>query len=163
MLDSLSGGRLDLGAGRGATLQEMSAMGVNPDTTYAEVEEALRMIGNMWGGKTGEEDFEWHGEMLKVSPHPILPRPVQLPHPPLFLACTKNDTVGLAAEFGIGALVLGFSGPEDIASLRKIYDDSIANRTKKRFVSSAVNDHFSALCPTIVLDDKDDAFKVGAR
>jgi alkanesulfonate monooxygenase SsuD/methylene tetrahydromethanopterin reductase-like flavin-dependent oxidoreductase (luciferase family) len=163
MLDSLSGGRLDLGAGRGATLQEMSAMGVDPDRTYAEVEEALRMIGSMWRGQNGEEDFEWHGELLQVSPHPILPRPVQLPHPPLYLACTKNDTVGLAAEYGIGALVLGFSGPEDIAKLRQIYDDTIAARSKKRFVSTHVNDHFSALCPTIVLDDKDAAFKVGAR
>src|SRR6476646_2715671 len=45
MLDALSGGRLDLGSGRGATLQEMSAVGVDPDRTYAEVEEALNMIG----------------------------------------------------------------------------------------------------------------------
>ena len=48
MLDILSGGRLDLGAGRGATLQEMSLCGVDPDRTYDEVEEALRMIGAMW-------------------------------------------------------------------------------------------------------------------
>ena len=163
MLDVLSNGRLDLGAGRGATLQEMSAMGVDPDRTYAEVEEALRMIGSMWRGKTGEEDFEWHGELLQVAPHPILPRPVQLPHPPLYLACTKRDTVGLAAEYGIGSLVLGFSGPDDIADLRKIYDDAIKTRSKKRFVSTEVNDHFSALCPTIVLDDKAEAFQVGAR
>src|SRR5919204_4918220 len=38
MLDILSGGRLDLGAGRGATLQEMSAFGVDPHNTYAEME-----------------------------------------------------------------------------------------------------------------------------
>ena len=163
MLDLLSGGRLDLGAGRGATLQEMSAMGVKPDRTYAEVEEALRMIGSMWRGEEGGDDFEWHGELLQVASHPILPRPVQLPHPPLYLACTKNDTVSLAAEYGIGALVLGFSGPDDVASLRKIYDDGIANRNGKRLVSSQVNDHFSALCPTIVLGDAHDAFQVGAR
>jgi alkanesulfonate monooxygenase SsuD/methylene tetrahydromethanopterin reductase-like flavin-dependent oxidoreductase (luciferase family) len=163
MLDLLSNGRLDLGAGRGATLQEMSAMGVDPDRTYAEVEEALRMIGSMWRGDKGDDDFEWHGELLQVAPHPILPRPVQLPHPPLYLACTKRDTVNLAAEYGIGALVLGFSGPDDIAGLRKIYDEGIAGRTGKRFVSSVVNNHFSALCPTIVLDDKQHAFQVGAR
>src|SRR6478735_652360 len=44
MLDTLSGGRLDLGAGRGATLQEMSLCGVDETTTAAQVEEALRMI-----------------------------------------------------------------------------------------------------------------------
>src|ERR1700682_3536179 len=57
MLDVLSGGRVDLGAGRGATLQEMSAFGVDPKRTYAEVEEALRMIGHMWQ----EDTFEGRG------------------------------------------------------------------------------------------------------
>src|SRR4051794_6720789 len=65
MLDVLSNGRLDLGAGRGATLQEMSAMGVDPQHTYAEVEEALRMIGSMWSGDAAGHDFEWHGELLQ--------------------------------------------------------------------------------------------------
>jgi alkanesulfonate monooxygenase SsuD/methylene tetrahydromethanopterin reductase-like flavin-dependent oxidoreductase (luciferase family) len=160
MLDVLSNGRLDLGAGRGATLQEMSAMGVDPDRTYLEVEEALRMIGSMW---QDPERFEWHGEQLQVAEHPILPRPVQLPHPPLFLACTKSDTVTLAAEYGVGALVLGFSGPDDVADLHRRYTETIATRSKKRFVSTDVNDHFSALCPTIVLDDVDTAIQAGAR
>jgi alkanesulfonate monooxygenase SsuD/methylene tetrahydromethanopterin reductase-like flavin-dependent oxidoreductase (luciferase family) len=162
MLDVLSGGRLDLGAGRGATLEEMSAMGVDPDRTYAEVEEALRMIGSMWRGEDGEH-FEWHGELLKVADHAILPRPVQMPHPPLFLACTKNETVRLAAEYGIGSLVLGFSGPDDVAELRRIYDETIERRSRKRFVSSQVNDHLAALCPTIVLEDAEEALQVGAR
>ena len=165
MLDNLSGGRLDLGAGRGATLQEMSLCGVDPKRTYAEVEEALRMLGHMWQ----EDTFEWQGELITVEsstgrgPHSVLPRPVQRPHPPLFLACTKRDTVALAAEYGIGALVLGFAGIEEVAGLRKIYDDTIATRTGDRFVSTVVNDHFSALCPTIVLDDGDEALNIGAR
>jgi alkanesulfonate monooxygenase SsuD/methylene tetrahydromethanopterin reductase-like flavin-dependent oxidoreductase (luciferase family) len=165
MLDNLSGGRLDLGAGRGATLQEMSLCGVDPKRTYEEVEEALRMIGHMWQ----EDTFEWHGDLLTVEPapdrdpHPVLPRPIQRPHPPLFLACTKRDTVALAAEYGIGALVLGFAGIEEVAGLRKIYDEGIATRTGDRFVSTIVNDHFSALCPTIVSDDGDAALRVGAR
>lgn len=163
MLDVLSGGRLDLGAGRGATLQEMSTMGVDPTLTYAEVDEALRIIGSMWRGEDGD-GFEWHGERIQIGPaRTILPRPVQMPHPPLFLACTKNDTVALAAEYGIGALVLGFSGPDDVAGLRKIYDETIATRDGKRFVSSKINNHFSALCPTIVLDDRDAALQIGAR
>lgn len=163
MLDVLSNGRVDLGAGRGATLMEMSTMGVDPSRTYAEVEEALRMIGSMWRGPEGA-DFEWHGELLQVSPpRTILPRPVQMPHPPLFLACTKHDTVKLAADYGVGALVLGFAGPDEVRELRRIYDDAIAVRNGRRFVSSQTNDHFAALCPTIVLDDRARAIQVGAR
>src|SRR4029079_9810253 len=81
----------------------------------------------------------------------ILPRPVQLPHPPLYLACTKRDTVTLAAEYGIGALVLGLAGIDEVTELVKIYKASIASRTGERFVSTVTNDHISALCPTIVL------------
>jgi len=159
MLDILSNGRLDLGAGRGATLREMSLCGVDPDRTYAEVDEALRMIGRMWVG----DEFEWHGPLLEIEPHTVLPRPVQLPHPPLYLACTKRDTVALAAEYGVGALVLGFAGTDEVAHLNQIYRDTIAKRRGDRFVSRVTNDHLSALCPTIVLDDGAEALRIGAR
>ena len=86
-----------------------------------------------------------------------------MPHPPLFLACTKRDTVELAADYGVGALVLGFAGPDEVRSLREIYDKGIADRSGKRFVSSRTNDHFAALCPTIVLDDREEALRIGAR
>ena len=158
MLDVLSNGRVDVGAGRGATLQEMSAFGVNPEDTYAQMEESLRIIANCWR----QEDFEWHG-LLDIAPHPILPRPVQDPHPPLYMACTKKDTVRLAAELGVGALVLGFAGASEIREMREIYDKTIASRTDERFVSDHANNHFSALCPAVVLDDRDKAFKIGAR
>ncbi len=159
MLDVLSGGRLDLGAGRGATRQETSLCGVDPDRTRAELDESLRIIARAWQA----DELEWHGELLDIPPHPILPRPVQEPHPPLFLACSRRDTLALAAEYGVGALVLGFSGPEQIAELRRAYSAAIAARTGERRVSTVVNDHFAALCPTIVLDDREEAVRIGAR
>jgi alkanesulfonate monooxygenase SsuD/methylene tetrahydromethanopterin reductase-like flavin-dependent oxidoreductase (luciferase family) len=158
MLDILSGGRLDLGAGRGATRQEMSLLGVNPADTYPQVEEALQMISHMWD----HDEFEWHGS-FDIAPHPVLPRPVQAPHPPLFMACTKEDTVRLAADYGIGSLVLGFAGLDEVRHLRKIYAEAVETRSGDRFVSSTVNDHFTALCPTTVLDDGDEALRIGAR
>ena len=159
MLDLLSGGRLDVGAGRGATQQEMGLFGVDVADTYPEVEETLRILSRIWR----EERFEWHSDRLDIPSRPITPRPVQAPHPPMFMACTKQDTVRLAADMGVGALVLGFGGPDDIAGLRKIYDDAIALRSGDRFVSDHANDHFSALCPTIVLDDAAEAFRIGTR
>ena len=158
MLDVLSGGRVDLGSGRGATLQEMTLCGVDPERTYAEVEEALQMIGAMWQ----KEEFEWHGS-FEIEPHEVLPRPVQWPHPPLFMACSKENTIELAAEYGVGALVLGFAGLDEVAHYRTMYAEAIERRTGDRFVSSEVNDHFTALCPTIVTDDADEALKIGAR
>ena len=157
-LDALSGGRLDVGAGRGATLQEMSAFGVQPEDTYDQVEESLQILSRVWL----EDEFEWHGS-LEIAPHPIIPRPVQMPHPPLYLACTKRDTVQLAAELGVGALTLGFAGLDEIRILRELYDEAREAADGSRFVSSHPTVHFSALCPTIVLDDRDKAFSIGAR
>ncbi len=159
MLDILSNGRLDVGGGRGATRQETSLFGVDPDDTYPELEETMRIISNAWR----DETFEWHSDKIDFAPHPIVPRPVQEPHPPLFLACTKKDTMRLAAEFGVGALTLGFAGPEEVAELHAIYAQGIKERDGSRLVSDVANDHFSALCPTIVLDDANDALRIGAR
>ncbi|MGY0022113.1 LLM class flavin-dependent oxidoreductase [Streptomyces sp. YJ-C3] len=158
-LDLLSGGRLDLGAGRGGTVQETSLCGVDKDRTTQEVEEALRIIGKAWE----KDELEHHGPLLDIGPHPILPRPAQTPHPPLFLACSRTDTLRQAAELGVGALVMGFAGPESIAEMRGAYDAAIAGRTPERLVSSAVNDHFAVLCPTIVSDDREAARRIGIR
>jgi alkanesulfonate monooxygenase SsuD/methylene tetrahydromethanopterin reductase-like flavin-dependent oxidoreductase (luciferase family) len=158
MLDALSGGRVDLGAGRGATLQEMTLCGVDPARTHHEVEESLRMISAMWR----HDEFSWDGE-LKIAPHPILPRPVQMPHPPLFLACSKDETVRLAAEYGVGALVLGFAGLDQVAGYHEMYRTACKNRTGERLVSTEINESFTALLPSVVLDDGDEAFRIGAR
>ncbi|MFE5935180.1 LLM class flavin-dependent oxidoreductase [Streptomyces sp. NPDC056470] len=158
MLDVLSGGRVDIGAGRGATRQEMRMYGVRQEDTYPQMEEALRIFSGAWR----EERFEWHGS-IDIGPGAVLPRPMQDPHPPLFMACSKHDTLRLAAELGIGALVLGFAGADDVRAMRKVYDDAIAVRDGSRLVSTEVNDHFSALCPTVVLDDAERALRLGTR
>ncbi|MFD3761956.1 LLM class flavin-dependent oxidoreductase [Streptomyces sp. NPDC058622] len=158
MLDVLSGGRVDVGAGRGATRQEMSMFGVRPQDTRPQTEEALRIFAAAWR----EPEFEWHGS-LDIGPGAILPRPVQEPHPPLFMACSQHESLGLAAELGIGALVMGFSGADDVRAMRTVYDEAIAARDGGRFVSTEANDHFSALCPTIVLDDAERALRLGTR
>ncbi|MHB1584601.1 MAG: LLM class flavin-dependent oxidoreductase [Acidimicrobiales bacterium] len=165
MLDIISGGRLDLGAGRGGTQQEMSLCNVDPDRTVAEVREALRIIGHIWL----EDEFSWHSDLLDIeapagaTAHRVVPRPVQEPHPPLFLACTHADTVRTAAEYGVGALAFGFAGVDHVASLRKMYDESAAARTEATMVATVANDHLAALCPTIVLDDREQARQIGAR
>ncbi|WP_395360102.1 LLM class flavin-dependent oxidoreductase [Streptomyces sp. YH02] len=158
MLDVLSGGRVDIGAGRGATRQEMRMFGVRPEDTRPQTEEALRIFAAAWR----EPEFEWHGS-LDIGPGAVLPRPVQHPHPPLFMACSQHASLRQAAELGIGALVMGFAGADDVRAMRSVYDEALAGRDGSRFVSTEVNDHFSALCPTVVLDDADRALRLGTR
>ncbi|WP_222598416.1 hypothetical protein [Lentzea tibetensis] len=68
-------------------------------------------------------------------------------------------TIATAAAYGVGALVLGFGGPDHIRELRGTYDKAIG----EHLVSTEVNDHFAALCPTVVLPDRDRAREVGLR
>ncbi|NEA22834.1 LLM class flavin-dependent oxidoreductase [Actinomadura bangladeshensis] len=159
MLDALSGGRLDLGGGRGSTRMEMGMYGVDPSDTYPQMEESLRFLAAAWR----DERVDWHTDLLDVGPAKILPRPVQAPHPPLYMACSKRDTVELAAELGVGALVMGFAGPEEVQMMYDLYHRRIRTRSGDRLVSTETNDRFVALCPTIVLDDGDRALRIGAR
>src|SRR5437667_389207 len=78
-------GRANLGAARGGTEQEMSLCGVDPETSVAQVREALTFIGHCWRNET----IEWDSDLLKIHsppnrpPHTVVPRPIQMPHPPL--------------------------------------------------------------------------------
>ena len=106
------------------------------DTT-PQVEEALRFIGHCWR----EDTIEWDSELLKIQPppgrppHTVVPRPVQIPHPPLFLACTNPETVRRAAQYGVGPMVLGFGGPEMIGEMRRMFDEERATRDPDAVVS----------------------------
>jgi alkanesulfonate monooxygenase SsuD/methylene tetrahydromethanopterin reductase-like flavin-dependent oxidoreductase (luciferase family) len=159
MLDILSNGRVDFGAGRGASQQEVGAFGMEQAQTQAHMEASLRAIPRMWR----DDYFEFHSDVLEIPPRPIRPRPVQKPHPPLFLACTRPETLSLAGKLGVGALCLGFNGPDDIAEKRTLYDAAINARQPTDMVGEIANDHLSALCPTTVLDDREEARKFGLR
>jgi alkanesulfonate monooxygenase SsuD/methylene tetrahydromethanopterin reductase-like flavin-dependent oxidoreductase (luciferase family) len=158
-LDILSGGRVDLGVGRGATFQEMGAFNIAMEDTLDQMVEAISMIPKMWR----DEDFEWHGKLLDVPPRPIIPKPMQTPHPPLYMACSREDTLRLAAELGLGALAMGWGGPEDTMVKRKIYDEAIAARDLSTIVGEAPVNHLSGLVPACVLPDRDQARKIGLR
>ena len=166
MLDIISGGRLNLGAARGGTAQEMSLCSVDPAMTEPQVREALRFLGRCWR----EDEIEWHSDLLTIQAlpdrptHQIVPRPVQMPHPPLFLACSNPETVRTAARYGVGPMVLGFGGPDSVAKIRAAFDEERAIRDPDDFVSpGVVNDELSALCPTFLMEDREEAQRTGAR
>ena len=59
-----------------------------------------------------EEPFAgYDGRFLKMPPRNVVPKPMQKPHPPLWVACSRKETIHLAAEKGIGALSFSFIEP----------------------------------------------------
>ncbi|HWX09679.1 MAG TPA: LLM class flavin-dependent oxidoreductase [Gaiellaceae bacterium] len=159
MLDILTEGRLDVGIGKGATDEEQLAFGVDKERAQDEMLESLAMLPRMWQ----DEIFEHTSELIQVPPRRILPKPVQDPHPPLFLACTREAMFTYAGEHGIGALALGFAGPDDVATKNEIYRTAIANRNDSDVIGAFANDKLVALCPAIVLEDRDKAQRIGFR
>ena len=57
------------------------------------------------------------GKYVQMPPRNVVPKPVQKPHPPLWVACSRRDTILLAAEKGIGALTFAFIDPEEARQL----------------------------------------------
>lgn len=159
MLDILSNGRLDVGVGRGATPRETGTFGITPEETQQQLEETLRMLPGLWT----EDDYSYSSDLIEIPPRTIVPKPVQQPHPPLFMACTKEATLEMAGALGVGALALGFAGPDDIAAKNKVYRSAVERRRPEDVVGRVPLDHFSALCPAVVLDDGDEARRIGFR
>jgi alkanesulfonate monooxygenase SsuD/methylene tetrahydromethanopterin reductase-like flavin-dependent oxidoreductase (luciferase family) len=100
MLDILSGGRADIGTGRSGTWTELGGMGANPDITKASWDEYVRVLPKMWM----QETFSWQGEFFSMPERAILPKPVQKPHPPMYVAVITPGTELEAADRGLGAL-----------------------------------------------------------
>lgn len=159
-LDILSNGRLRVGFGKGGTQQEAGTFGYNVEDLPPMITEAMYLIPRLWT----EHPFTGHdGEFVSIPPRPIHPKPLQDPHPPVYMACTHNDTLEVAGERGIGALVLGFGGPDQVAEKNRIYRKAFADRDPKQQVGLRPTEHFAALCPTVVLDDRDRAREMGIR
>ena len=135
-LDLISNGRLEFGTGRSATWTEVGAFGIDPDATKEMWDEVIRAIPRMWT----EDEFEWNGKYFKMPPRNVLPKPIQDPHPPMWVAVSSPETAVQAAERGIGMLGVTLGTPADykrlVADYRRIikHCDPVG-----KFVNNQVN------------------------
>ncbi|ETX07002.1 MAG: hypothetical protein ETSY2_13735 [Candidatus Entotheonella gemina] len=121
-LDLLSDGRVDFGIGEGATRLELGAFGIPAKRKRAMALEAAEQICNMMV-LTPYPGYE--GEGFSMPCRNVLPKPLQTPHPPLWMACTNRDTIKVAAANGIGALAFSFLDPDEARTWSGIYYDII--------------------------------------
>jgi alkanesulfonate monooxygenase SsuD/methylene tetrahydromethanopterin reductase-like flavin-dependent oxidoreductase (luciferase family) len=99
-LDVLSGGRLELGTARSSTWTELGMFEADPDATKMDWDEYCRVLPRMWT----EERFSHDGRCFSMPERAILPKPLQKPHPPLWVTVTSPGTELDAADRGIGCL-----------------------------------------------------------
>jgi alkanesulfonate monooxygenase SsuD/methylene tetrahydromethanopterin reductase-like flavin-dependent oxidoreductase (luciferase family) len=158
-LDILSNGRVHFGMGKGGTQQEAGTFGYDLAELQPMIDESMYLIPKIMV----EDEIEHDGTHIRIPRRPIHPKPYQDPHPPLYMACTRADALTTAGARGIGALVLGFAGPDDIASKNAIYRAAWAKRKAEDQVGFRPTEHLAALCPALVLDDREKARKIGLR
>jgi alkanesulfonate monooxygenase SsuD/methylene tetrahydromethanopterin reductase-like flavin-dependent oxidoreductase (luciferase family) len=154
-LDILSNGRVDWGSGKSSSLVEQGAFEIDRAELEGQWMEALSMIPRMWRSDV----FEWNGKYFHIPPTSIIPKPVQRPHPPIFAACSRPETVELAGRLGIGSL--NFTAGTDEYLLRKVesYRNAIATA---RGVTN-INSQFCCTPSALVLEDDRQACEYGFR
>jgi alkanesulfonate monooxygenase SsuD/methylene tetrahydromethanopterin reductase-like flavin-dependent oxidoreductase (luciferase family) len=159
MLDILSDGRVHFGVGRGGSQQESGTFGYDIAKLQPMIDEAMYLIPRIFV----EEEIEHHGEFINIPRRPIRPKPFQQPHPPMYMACTNELSVLRAGERGMGALVMGFAGPADVANKNRMYREAFRDRDPARQVGFRPTEHLAALCPAVVLADRQRARRIGLR
>jgi alkanesulfonate monooxygenase SsuD/methylene tetrahydromethanopterin reductase-like flavin-dependent oxidoreductase (luciferase family) len=105
VLDILSGGRLEMGTGRSATWTELGGFQANPDETKKTWDEFVHAIPKMWT----QERYSHDGQFFSMPSRAVLPKPVQEPHPPLWVAVSSPGTEDDAADRGMGCLGVNFT------------------------------------------------------
>ena len=157
MLDLVSGGRVELGTGETSSGAELEGFGVDRETKRAQWEELLPVVARMMV----EEPFAGaDGRFLTMPPRNVVPKPVQKPHPPLWVACSRRETIRLAAEKGIGALSFSFVEPEEAKAW---VDEYHAIVDSERCVPGgfAVNPQVACVLPMMCAPDEAQAIERG--
>jgi alkanesulfonate monooxygenase SsuD/methylene tetrahydromethanopterin reductase-like flavin-dependent oxidoreductase (luciferase family) len=120
-LDLLSDGRLEMGFAR-STIPEWRVFQIPPEETKAQLQETLRMVPKMWTN----ERFTYKSDRFEINDRPIIPKPLQQPHPPMWMAAGSPDSFVTAGQNGVGVLgVTIFTQIEAMADLLKMYREAI--------------------------------------
>jgi len=156
-LDLISDGRVEFGTGEASSEAELGGFLVDRATKRAQWAEALDAVTRLMV----ETPFAgYHGEFLEMPQRNVVPKPLQKPHPPLWVACSRRDTIHLAAQKGIGALSFSFIEPSEA---RRWVDDYYNTLQSDECVPGgfAVNPNLAVVVPLMCHHDEQTAIDRG--
>ncbi|MGE0539978.1 MAG: LLM class flavin-dependent oxidoreductase [Dehalococcoidia bacterium] len=122
LLDVLSGGRVNWGAGRGNDPVEFGVFGLDRDSSYAKFREHVDVVLRAWQ----DERLTYDGEFVQVRDVEVLPKPLQQPHPPVWVAATSPDAIEWAAAAGHSILMDPHSSHVEIGRKLTAYRSGLA-------------------------------------
>ena len=155
-LDIISGGRLEFGTARSSTWTELGGFEVNPDETKKTWDEFVHVLPKMWT----QEQFSYQGLSFSMPERAILPKPLQKPHPPMWVTVTSPGTEVDAAERGLGCLGVAATGFAEQERRTKAYHKIIKDCEP---VGEVVNDQVGTLNFLYCHEDPDIAANRGLR
>ena len=111
-LDLVSNGRVEFGTGESASLMELGGfnVGFDPVEKRRMWKEGVEQCTNMM---VMDPYPGFKGEFFEMPCRNVVPKPLQKPHPPLWVACSNRETIKMAARYGIGALTFAFVDPRE--------------------------------------------------
>jgi alkanesulfonate monooxygenase SsuD/methylene tetrahydromethanopterin reductase-like flavin-dependent oxidoreductase (luciferase family) len=117
LLDVLSGGRVNWGAGRGFARVEFENFGVPPQESTSRFHETVEIVLRAWT----EEKLSFAGAHYRFEGVEVLPKPLQRPHPPVWMAASSEAAIEWAAGRGFSILMSPHDSHRDIAGKRRAY------------------------------------------
>jgi alkanesulfonate monooxygenase SsuD/methylene tetrahydromethanopterin reductase-like flavin-dependent oxidoreductase (luciferase family) len=157
-LDIISNGRVEFGSGESASEMELGGFGVQRQLKKAMWEEATREITNMMV-QTPYEGFE--GQYFSMPSRNVIPKPLQKPHPPLWVAASRRETTMVAARLGMGSLGFGFETPEELGERALEYYRLV--REELMPIGHAINPALAVLNTFMMADTDEEAMRRSAN
>jgi len=151
----VSDGRVEFGTGRSSQF-EQAGFEIDTDVSREMWQEALEIIPRMWT----EDPFSYDGRFVRIPERSIIPKPLQTPHPPIWMAATSPQSWEIAGRNGIG--ILGLTIFVSVAQLGERVRAYRKALTEARPVGRFVNDRVGAFTIVHVADTMADAVTAGA-
>jgi alkanesulfonate monooxygenase SsuD/methylene tetrahydromethanopterin reductase-like flavin-dependent oxidoreductase (luciferase family) len=156
-LDLLSDGRVEFGTGEASSEAELGGFLIDRAEKRDQWTEALDAVTRMFV----EEPFAgYEGRFFRMPVRNVVPKPLQRPHPPLWVACTRRETIHLAATKGIGALSFSFVEPAEAKAWVDDYYETIASEDCVPG-GFAVNPNVAVVLPMMCHADEETAIERG--
>ena len=96
LLDVLSGGRVNGGAGRGFERSEFAAFGIPGEESAPRFQEAVQIVLKAWT----DQRLTFEGRFHRYEDVEVLPKPIQTPHPPVWMAASSDPAIDWASGQG---------------------------------------------------------------
>ena len=121
LLDVLSGGRVNWGAGRGFDGKEFEVFGVAREESYARFRENVEIVLHAWR----DERLNYDGRFNCFRDVEVLPKPLQKPHPPVWIASSSPDAIEWSASRGHAILMDPHAGHAELGGKYRGYRRSL--------------------------------------